>query len=288
VDDLPGVPRPRLDQRVIHPVTPALWAAASASATKPGGISGHLLNFSGPAAYALVGALAFAEAALMVGIFIPGEVAVVVGGVLAGLGRVNLGVMIGVVVVCAIAGDSVGFEVGKRAGPWLTTHRPLKGNSAVGYTLGMLEKYGGPAVFLGRFIAVARAVIPGLAGMSGLRYRTFLVWNVLGGFVWGVGYTLLGYVVGLSFQRILTEIGYWSLVVVGVVVAGVLVFEVRRRRRDKRRIGTDLAVLDEEGRRSADVPITSEATSDMAAPDTTTRPDNPRPGRGADAGPVAN
>ena len=113
--------------------------------------------------------------------------------------------------------------------------------------MSLLEKYGGPAVFLGRFIAFARAIIPGLAGMSGLRYRTFLFWNVLGGIAWGVGYTLLGYVVGRSFQRILTEIGLWSLAVVGVLVVGVVVFEVRRRRRDRRRIeGQVLAALDGE------------------------------------------
>ena len=182
----------------------------------------------------------------MVGFFIPGETAVVIGGVLAGLGKVNLGVMIVVVVVCAIVGDSVGFEVGRKAGPWLTTHRPLKGNSAVRYTLGLLERYGGPAVFLGRFIAFARAVIPGLAGMSGLRYRTFLFWNVLGGICWGVGYTLLGYVVGLSFERILTEVGLWSLAVVGVLIVGVIAFEVRRRRRERARIQRDLDVLDTE------------------------------------------
>jgi membrane protein DedA with SNARE-associated domain len=110
--------------------------------------------------------------------------------------------------------------------------------------MALLEKYGGPAVFLGRFIAFARAIIPGLAGMSGLRYRTFLFWNLLGGIVWGVGYTLLGYVVGRSFQRILTQIGLWSVGVVGVLVVGVVVFEVRRRRRDHRRIEGDLAVLD--------------------------------------------
>ena len=79
--------------------------------------------------------------------------------------------MMAVVVVCAIVGDSVGFEVGKRAGPWLLDHRPLKGSAAVRRTLGLLERYGGPAVFLGRFLAFARAIIPGLAGISGLRYR---------------------------------------------------------------------------------------------------------------------
>ena len=263
MDDLSGVPHTRLDQRVPDPVTPVLIAATSASGTNPGGITGHLLNFHGPAAYALIGFLAFAEAALMVGFFIPGETAVVIGGVLAGLGRVNLAVMIAVVVVCAIVGDSVGFEVGKSAGPWLTTHRPLKGNSAVRYTLGLLEKYGGPAVFLGRYIAFARAVIPGLAGMSGLRYRTFLFWNVLGGITWGVGYTLLGYVVGLSFQRILAQIGLWSVAVVAVLVAGVVVFEVRRRRREKRRIEVELSVLDEE----RGIGVTGEQTPASGLPD---------------------
>ncbi|HEY4927691.1 MAG TPA: DedA family protein [Acidimicrobiales bacterium] len=283
-------------------MSPAFLAAASASTSNPGGITGHLLNFSGPAAYALVGFLAFAEAALMLGFFIPGETAVVIGGVLAGLGRVNLGVMIVVVIVCAIVGDSVGFEVGKKAGPWLTTHRPLKGNSAVRYTLGLLEKYGGPAVFLGRFIAFARAVIPGLAGMSGLRYRTFLFWNVLGGIVWGVGYTMLGYVVGLSFQRILTQIGLWSLAVVAVLVAGVVVFEVRRRRREKRRIESELTVLDggdgvtpatsgTSGTTTHVDPTSETSTSETSTPDSSTSGpattvDGPPPSHEADAGPM--
>ncbi len=302
MDDLSGVPQPRLDQRVVDPVSPAFVAAASASVSDPGAITGRLLHFSGPAAYALIGFLAFAEAALMVGFFIPGETAVVIGGVLAGLGRVNLGVVIVVVVVCAISGDSVGFEVGRKAGPWLTTHRPLQGSSAVRYTLGLLDKYGGPAVFIGRFIAFARAVIPGLAGMSGLRYRTFLFWNVLGAIVWGVGYTMLGYVVGLSFQRILTEIGLWSLAVVAVLVAGVVVFEVRRRRREKRRIEAELTDLEDgdgivpaasgtSGTTSLDHPASDTSASGSSTPDSstsgpTTSADGPLPPHETDAGPV--
>ena len=140
-----------------------------------------------------------------------------------------------VVVVCAIVGDSVGFEVGKRAGPYLLERRPLKGNAAVGKTMDLLERYGGPAVFLGRFVAFARALIPGLAGMSGLRYRVFLFYNAIGGLLWGVGYTLLGYVVGLSFERILSEVGLWSLAgVAGIVVVAVVVrFLVKRRARQQ-------------------------------------------------------
>jgi membrane protein DedA with SNARE-associated domain len=209
----------------------SMTAATSGS----GGISNWLLHFHGPTAYAVIGGLAFAEAALMVGFFIPGETAVVVGGVLAGLGQVDLALMAGVVVVCAIAGDSVGFEVGRRFGPWLLLRRPLVGSSGVQRTMDLLERYGGPGVFLGRFVAFARAIIPGLAGMSGLRYPVFLFFNALGGLIWGVGYTLLGYVVGVSFEHVLTTVGLWSLAVVGAVVLvaiGVGLLMKRRRRRN--------------------------------------------------------
>lgn len=206
--------------------------ATSTSSAHPGGVEGWLLHFRGVPAYVLVGLLAFGEAALMVGFFIPGETAVVVGGALAGLGRVNLGVMMAVVVACAIAGDSVGYQVGRLAGPWLLERRLLRGRSAVERTIGLLEHYGGPAVFLGRFVAFARAIIPGLAGMSGLRYPTFLFFNALGGVIWGVGYTLLGYVVGVSFGHIVASVGLWSFAVVaGVIVVSVGVHLLLRRRR---------------------------------------------------------
>ncbi len=247
MDDLSVVSAAFLDERHTVPMMVSFLSAAASNASNPGGITGHLLNFNGTAAYALIGFLAFAEAALMVGFFFPGETAVVIGGVLASLGRVNLGVMIVVVVLCAVTGDSVGYEVGKKAGPWLLEHRPLKGKTAVKYTLGMLERYGGPAVFLGRFTAFARAMVPGLAGMSGLPYPTFLFWNVLGGIVWGVGFTLLGYVVGISFEHVLSQIGLWTLAVIAVLGTGVIVFEVRRHRRNKRRIERDLANMEDEG-----------------------------------------
>jgi membrane protein DedA with SNARE-associated domain len=213
--------------------------AASSNQQLPGGFVGKLLHFHGPAAYALVGFLAFAEAALLVGFFIPGETAVVIGGVLAGLHQVNLETMMVVVVVCAIGGDSVGFEVGKLAGPWLLDHRPMKGNLGVRKTMQLLERYGGPAVFLGRFIAFARAIIPGLAGFSGLGYRTFLIYNAAGGILWGVGYTLLGYVVGLSFERILREVGLWSLAVIGGLIVIAVVVQILLRGRERRKLTSE-------------------------------------------------
>ncbi len=216
-------------------VAAALFGRAASAATSDSGsgISNWLLHFHGATAYAVIGALVFAEAALMVGFFIPGETAAVVGGVLAGLGRVDLALMCVVVVLCAIAGDSVGFEVGRRFGPWLLVRRPLAGRSAVQRTMDLLERYGGPGVFLGRFVAFARAIIPALAGMSGLRYPVFLFFNASGGLIWGVGYTLLGYVVGVSFGHVLKTVGLWSLAVVGIVVAAALGvrFLLKRRRR---------------------------------------------------------
>lgn len=222
----------------------AMRLALAADANQTGGVSGWLLHFHGPAAYALVGFLAFAEAALMVGFFIPGETAVVIGGVLAGLGRVNLLLMMAVVVISAIAGDSVGFEVGKRSGPWLLERRPLKGSAGVRRTLVLLERYGGPAVFLGRFVAFARAIIPGLAGMSGLRYRVFLFYNAIGALVWGVGYTLLGYIVGVSFGAILAKAGLWSFAIVAVVVIAIVVVHLIRKNLERRRLAGQVDELD--------------------------------------------
>ena len=143
----------------------------------------------------------------MVGFFIPGETAVVVGGVLAGLGRVEPRRHDGGGRGVRHLGDSVGLR-GREAGGPVAAGAPHRSGGATagpdsGRTMGLLERYGGPAVFLGRFVAFARAVIPGLAGMSGLRYRVFLFYNAIGRLCWGVGYTLLGYVVGVSFEHIL-------------------------------------------------------------------------------------
>jgi membrane-associated protein len=206
------------------------------TASITGSISHWLLHFHGGLAYVLVGALVFAEAALLIGFVLPGETAAVVGGVLAGAGSVNLQAMMTVVVLSAILGDSVGYVVGRTAGPWLLDKRPLRGSYAVQRTKGLLERRGGPAVLIGRFVTFARAVVPGLAGMSGLRYRTFLGYNALGGLLWGVGYTLLGYVVGRSFTRIVSDLSTASLVLIGVVALAVVVYVLLRRRSQRGRV----------------------------------------------------
>jgi len=136
--------------------------------------------------------------------------------------------------VCAIAGDSVGYEVGKLMGPYLLERKPLKENVGVHKARALLVRYGGPAVFLGRWVALARALVPGMAGMSGMRYRTFLLYNALGGLVWGTTFVLVGYVAGRSWEAIAKRVGTYGLVAVGGLVAVAAVIALVRRRRRTR------------------------------------------------------
>ena len=185
--------------------------------------------------YGLVALLVFAEAALFFGFVFPGETAVVVGGVLAAQGRVELAWLLPVIVVAAIVGDSVGYEVGRRLGTRLLNMRALRRHRVgVEKAQGLIRRRGATAVFLGRFLALLRALMPALAGSSGLPYRRFLVFNAAGGLVWGVGFTLVGYLAGAAYKQVEHMIGTGTAIAfAGVVVAGVIVWTVRRRRRER-------------------------------------------------------
>jgi membrane-associated protein len=194
-----------------------------------------LLSLHGTVAYLVVAAVCFGEAALFLGFVLPGETAVIFGGVLAERGQVSIEAMLVVVVVAAILGDSVGYEVGRYFGPYLLTHRPLRGRKGVERGTALVADRGGVAVLLGRFASVLRTVIPGIAGASRLPYRTFLVYNAIGGVLWGVGYTLAGYLLGASYAEVLKAGSVVTAVVVGLGVLVLLGFVVRRRRQERSR-----------------------------------------------------
>jgi membrane protein DedA with SNARE-associated domain len=194
-----------------------------------------IVTLHGTMAYLIVGALCFGEASVFIGFVLPGETAVVLGGVLASFHHVSLVRMMVLVVACAIVGDSVGYEVGRRFGPALVRRLPGRARRGAEEGRKLLERRGGPAVFLGRFTAVFRAVIPGAAGLSAMRYRTFLFWNALGGLCWGVAFTLAGYGAGRSYERVISAAGTASTSIVALltlVVAGFLVWRWVRGRRD--------------------------------------------------------
>jgi membrane protein DedA with SNARE-associated domain len=187
--------------------------------------------------YLVVGLLVFAEDAFFLGFVIPGETAAVLAGVATYLGTTNLGVSIAVVVLAAIVGDTVGYEVGKHVfGPkvldsrWLGHHRAKLARAEQ-----LLQTRGGTAVFLGRFTAFFRAMMPALAGASGMPYRTFVVWNAAGGIVWGTLFVVLGHVAGRSYQAVEQTVGRGLAVAVLVlVVAGVVAWRLYERRKDRR------------------------------------------------------
>jgi membrane-associated protein len=193
-----------------------------------------LLNLHGWEAYALVGALVFSEAAILIGFVFPGETAVIVGGVAASRGHVNIVTLIVVVVACGIGGDSVGYLVGRRFGQRLLDIRLLRNRQhLLRAALDQLKRRGAVAVIVGRFTAFLRAVVPGLAGMSSMPYRIFLPANAAGGILWGTGFCLLGYFVGHAYTKVEHASGIASDVLLGLIVVVIVLLFIRRRRRER-------------------------------------------------------
>ncbi|HEX3929831.1 MAG TPA: DedA family protein [Nocardioides sp.] len=179
----------------------------------------------------IIVAVVFGEAALLFGFVLPGETAVVYGGVLADAGKVSVVLVLALVVVAAVAGDSVGFEVGRALGPRLVRAPVLRNHvERVELAQAYLRRRGGRAVVMGRFTAFLRAVMPGLAGASRMEYRRFLVFNVIGGVIWATACVLLGFFAAHSIGRITHALGVTSAVIVVVIVVGVLWAWHRRSR----------------------------------------------------------
>ncbi len=193
-----------------------------------------LQQLSPAVVYLTVTALVFGEAALFIGFVLPGETAVIVGGFIASQGRVNVVVLCVLVVVAAIVGDSVGYLVGSRYGTRLLELRILRRRrGGIAKALAGLERRGATYVFLGRFTALFRAVVPGLAGASAMPYRRFLLANAAGGLCWGVAYTLLGYFAGNAYKRVEQYSTYAAIGFAALVVVLAVIFSIRGRRREQ-------------------------------------------------------
>ncbi|MCU1363250.1 MAG: hypothetical protein JWM55_1078 [Acidimicrobiaceae bacterium] len=197
---------------------------------------GRIQDLPGGLVYGLVALLVFSEAGLFFGFILPGETAVLVGGVVASKGHVNIVTLCAVVVVAAVAGDSLGYEVGKHYGERLLTLPIIRRRkSGVERALQGLRRRGPIYVFVGRFTAFLRAIMPALAGMSPLSYRRFFVANASGALVWGVSYALLGYFAGDALTSIERYSG-WAGGAILVLVVGVIVGLHFVKKRGERRL----------------------------------------------------
>jgi undecaprenyl-diphosphatase len=178
------------------------------------------------------------EAATMLGVIFPGEISILVAGAAVHAGTLSLWAVIPAGVAGAVIGDAVGFSVGRRYGKRFLELLPerLVKPEAVRATNDLICRRGPIVVLIGRMTALLRALVPGLAGMSGLSWRIFLPYNVLGGTIWASVVALLGYLAGASLAVMQERLGMVSNIVLGVVAVVCLVVWLRshvRRRRAK-------------------------------------------------------
>lgn len=199
-------------------------------------IANYILGLHGILALLLIFILPAAESSIFAGFIFPGETTVILGGVLASEHRVPLLAAIAAASLGAIIGDSIGYFVGKRWGRSLIDG-PLKRflkPSHVARAEEFIVRRGGPGVFIGRFTAALRVLIPGIAGVAGMEYKTFVIFNVTGGIAWAITMTMLGYVAGQSFRHVEKVAGQISYIVLAVVVVLIVGFVILRKRRDKK------------------------------------------------------
>ena len=197
-----------------------------------GQLAEALLSLSGWAALAVLFVLPALEAPAFLGLVLPGEVALVLGGVLAHQGRLSLPAALAAGTAGALAGDSAGYWIGRRWGPRLLASRLGRrvGQARLHRVESLLLRGGGRALVVGRFAAGARVVLPGLAGMLGLRYRSFALWTGAAATVWAAAHVLLGYAAGAGWRHVHHLTGRIGLGVALAVAAGAALAWLLRRR----------------------------------------------------------
>jgi membrane protein DedA with SNARE-associated domain/membrane-associated phospholipid phosphatase len=212
----------------------AVYASGLLSALPdPKAIIEDIAQALGAWTYALVGVLAFLETGAFVGLVAPGETVVIAGGVIAGQGEIDLVPLIGLVWVCAVLGDTTSFYLGRRLGRrFLERHGPRvkitpeRLDSVEGY----FNRHGGKTILIGRFIGLVRALAPFIAGTSGLPYRRFIPYSIVGTGLWATTFCVLGYIFWRSFDRVAHLAGqaiFGFGVTVGVIVGIVVAYKRR-------------------------------------------------------------
>jgi undecaprenyl-diphosphatase len=188
----------------------------------------------GPWTYALVAVSAFLETGAFVGLVAPGETVVIAGGVIAGQGEIQLLPLIGLVWLCAVLGDTTSFYIGRRLGRrFLERHGPRFKitEERLQQVESYFDRHGGKTILIGRFIGLVRALAPFIAGSSGLAYRRFIPYSIVGCGLWSSLFCTIGYVFWRSFDQVAHLVGqavFGFGVTVGVIVGVVVAYRRRR------------------------------------------------------------
>ena len=185
---------------------------------------------------ALVALLPALEASTFVGLAVPGETAVVAGGVVAHGGAVPLWLVIASAAVGAVVGDQVGFRLGRRYGARLLGRLPARVQSSASLqrAIGLVRRRGATAVFIGRWAAALRALVPGVAGLSGVAPLRFSVANVAGGTLWAGAVATAGYLAGASYGVLVHRLGIAGDAVLATVALSLAIGLLRHRTASRR------------------------------------------------------
>jgi membrane protein DedA with SNARE-associated domain len=186
----------------------------------------HLVEVSG---YPLLFLVVMAESS---GVPIPGETGLIAAAVLASLGKLQIELVIPIAAVAAIVGDNVGYLIGRKGGRWLL-ERPgrfqRQRREALATGESFFDRHGPKAVFFGRFVLGLRVWASWLAGATHMPWRSFVLWNALGGIIWATAVGLVAYFIGHSAGNAIQAFGYYGLA--AVVIALVSAFLMHRRHR---------------------------------------------------------
>ena len=182
------------------------------------------------AGYLIVAGAVFAERSILLGLIVPGDVIIALGGVYAARGSLNVVTVIAIAFVAACCGESTGFWLGHRYGMTLVRRLPFgdRLETKLDGVQSYFERHGGKTVAIGRYATAAGAMIPFVAGMAGMRYRRFLLFDVPAVLLWAIGITLVGYVFGRNLdlvETILSRFGYGILGLLVLFVVGRFVWK---------------------------------------------------------------
>ena len=192
----------------------------------------------------LVCSIVFVETGLFVGFFLPGDSLLVTAGIFAAAGHLDLGLLLFLVACCAIAGDQLGYWIGRRAGQALYKREDsfLFKKRHLERAHEFYERYGGKTVVLARFVPIIRTFASPVAGAARMPYRRFLSYDIFGGFLWVWSMVLLGYFLGSSIPNIDQQIHVVVAVVVFLSILPAIIEVIRQR---KRKIGPDASAASE-------------------------------------------
>ena len=169
-----------------------------------------------------VAAVIFAESGLLIGFFLPGDSLLFTTGFLiqTGLLPVNIHIAVLIIFLAAVAGDSVGYSFGRRLGPRLFKRQDARlfKQEYIQQAQTFYEKHGGKTIIIARFIPIVRTFAPIVAGAGKMEYKRFISFNVIGGFLWAVGVTYMGYFLGKLFENAGIEIDHVILPIAAVII----------------------------------------------------------------------